>query len=154
MNLRLLLLILFSFFMLNSFSQKGKELDNKQADSMMPIVNGIYETIKKLESENVEIVRIEFDRIIETKISKRRFVEGYTYGVMVYGDYKVKGINVEILQKEGNKHKVIAKGENKGSSSIVHFEPPKTDEYQIKIKISEYDKNYSGCHYGLIIIHD
>jgi len=148
------IILLFTSFSIDSISQNGKELDNENGNSMRPIVNGIYETIASLEKENVEIVRIEFDRIIDKKASYRNFVSNFTYGIMVYGDYKVKNIEVKLYQKDQNTWKLIAKGENSGKSSIVHFEPDQSDIYKIEIEVLEYKPGYSGCNYGLIIIHN
>ena len=139
---------------LSSIAQSEKELENKKASSMMPIVDGLYETIATLEKENVEIVRVEFDIIFNKKTLIRKLSSKYTYGVMVYGDYKIKKIDVRILKKEGNKWQLHENGENNGSSSIVHIEPSETQSYKIEVEVAEFAEGYSSGHYGLIIIHN
>ena len=147
-------LLFFIAITLSSIAQSGKELTNKKPRSMMPIVEGLYETIATLEKENVEIIRIEFDNIINKKSLIRKLSDNYTYGVMVYGDYKIKKIDIRILKKGKKNWELLESGENNGTSSIVHIEPKKTADYKIEIEITEFAKGYTSGHYGLIIIHN
>lgn len=148
------LLLFFVVITLFSTAQTEKELANKKTSSIMPIVDGLYETIATLEKENVEIIRIEFDNIIDKKSLIRKLSDNFTYGVMVYGDYRIKKIDVRILKKEKNDWELLESGENNGTSSIVHIEPNKTANYKIEIEIVEFAKGYTSGHYGLIIIHN
>lgn len=148
------LILFFTLLFLPATAQSEKEFNNTKNISMMPIVEGLYETIETLEKENVKIVRIEFDAISSKKSIIRKLSEKYTYGVMVYGDYRIKKIDIRILKKEQNKWQLLESGEVNSSSSIVHIEPNETGNYKIELEVIEFAEGYSFGHYGLIIIHN
>jgi uncharacterized protein YaiE (UPF0345 family) len=148
------LIFLFIFLFISAHAQKGKDYDNKKSTSMMPIVNGLYETINTLENENVEIVRIEFDQIVNKKTSIRKLDAGFTYGLMAYADYRVKQIVVRVSKKEKNEWKLLSSGETNGATAILHLEVKETADYLIEIEVKEFADGYTNAHYGLIIIHN
>jgi len=147
-------LFIFIFLSIAVQAQKEKEDDNKKSTSMMPIVSGLYETVATLEKEGVRVVRIEFDQINGKKNTVRKLDGGFTYGLMAYGDYRVKQIAVRVSKKEKNEWKPLSSGETNGSSAILHLEVKETAEYLIEIEIKEFTEGYSNAHYGLIIIHN
>jgi hypothetical protein len=149
---QLLISLLFVLAIFDLSAQKDKNTTNE--NSMLPIIKGLTETVSTLEKEGVRVIHIEFDNISKRKKNYFRLEDKYTYGIMAYGDYRVKEIVVNLFKKEKNEWKKVAFGEKSGNSSILHFEPTEIDDFLIEIEIKEYFEGYSESNYGMILIHN
>ncbi len=145
-------------FIVNAYlsAQTGAALDNANTTSMMPIVSGIEETIKTVEKENVEIVRMEFDLIFEGKPKEtlRTLVQGYTYGVLVWGDYKIKQMAVNVYKKVNGSWQFVITGTPSGSTTTAYVKIEETGEYKFEYHVIQLAEGFTGGHYGMLLIHD
>ncbi len=149
----LIFAILFAFSTI-TFSQTGKELDNENGTSMMPVVGGLEDIVKTLEKEKVEIVRIEVDLLFTAKNTFRILYPKYTYGILTYGDYRFKSLALNIYKKENGEWKFFKTGENKDGTSSILITPEKLAEYKFEVIAAEFNEGYTGGHYVLIIMHN
>lgn len=126
--------------------------DNDKGTSMMPILEKTNPIVKSIESKNLEIVRMEFDIVSEKKTTSwRTLYKGVKYGIMAYGDYRVKDLDISILKYEDAKWSRVIKDKKEDSYAIVYITPEKTREYKIEISVYEFHGNYKAAHYGLLI---
>jgi len=139
-----------------SFSQTST-LDNENGTSMLPIVDGLEATIKAVENEKAEIVRMEFDLIFKdaSKESLRWLFPDYTYGLMVWGDYRIKKMAINVYkQNSKGGWDFVSTGENKDYISTVYITPSEKAYYKFEIIAPEYYEGYKAGHYGMLLLHN
>lgn len=92
-----------------SFAQHNYSyLDNDKGTSMEPILARAELLVKEIESDDYEIVRMEYDLIFTEKDAYRNLYEGWTYGIAAFGDYRIKDIDVTVYkQSRGEWKKII-----------------------------------------------
>jgi hypothetical protein len=151
-----LLLCLFVVFSISfsAIGQTGQALDNENGTSMLPITNELNDIVKAIEKEKVEIVRIEFDLLFDSKSTYRTLSQGYTYGIMAWGDYRIQTLVIRIYKKVDGEWKFVADGDESGNASTIKFETPATEEYKFEIKALQFTEGYKAGHYGLIVFHN
>lgn len=147
----LLLLMLCS---LTISAQSGIQFDNDKGTSMLPITFDVLDNIKAIEAENVEIVRIEFDLIFTTKEITRTLSSGYTYGAILYGDYRIKHLKLDVYKEVNGSWKYEGSGLFAEGICSISIPITETANYKFKLTASEFHKDYKVGHYGFILIHD
>lgn len=139
-----------------TFSQTST-LDNENGTSMLPIVNGLEATIKAVENEKAEIVRMEFDLIFKdaSKESQRWLFPDYTYGLMVWGDYRIKKMAINVYKQSADGGwDFVSTGEMKDYISTVYITPTEKALYKFEIIAPEYYEGYKAGHYGMLLLHN
>ncbi|OFX30097.1 MAG: hypothetical protein A2X08_09445 [Bacteroidetes bacterium GWA2_32_17] len=139
-----------------TFSQTST-LDNENGTSMIPIVDGLEATIKAVENEKAEIVRMEFDLIFKdaSKDSQRWLFPDYTYGLMVWGDYRIKKMAINVYKQSADGGwDFVSTGENKDFISTVYITPTEKALYKFEIIAPEYFEGYKAGHYGMLLLHN
>lgn len=151
-NIFIFLVFIFSFYV--AFSQSGSQFDNDKGTSMLPITFDLIDNIKALEAENVEIVKIEFDLIFTTKEIVRTLSSGYTYGAIIYGDYRIKKLKLDIYKEINGSWKHEGTGSFVEGICSISIPVIETANYKFKLTVSEFHNDYKVGHYGFILIHD
>lgn len=139
-----------------TFSQTST-LDNENGTSMLPIVDGLEATIKAVENEKAEIVRMEFDLIFKdaSKDSQRWLFPDYTYGAMVWGDYRIKIMAINVYKQNAKgEWDFVATGETKDFISTVYITPTEKALYKFEIIAPEYYEGFKAGHYGMLLLHN
>jgi hypothetical protein len=138
------------------FAQTGEDLDNENGTSMMPIVNTLVDVVKAIEQSDVEIVHIEFDLIFEDgkKEIFRTLSQGYTYGMMAYGDYRIGNIGIDLYAESDDSWEYVQSGQLTEGTMTLLYKVEETKQYKIVLRPLEFKEGYSAGHYGLVIIHD
>lgn len=153
------LLLSFALSMLlmcsNAIAQQDYSyLDNEKGTSMEPILARAEPLVKDIERDNYEIVRMEYDLIFTDKDTFRNLYEGWTYGIAVFGDYRIKDIDLTVyIQSRGEWKKIIEDAENDDVATVT-VKPLQNEEYKIVISVYKFNKDYNVGHYGLIIFHE
>jgi len=127
MNIIITIISLMLFVNL-TFSQTST-LDNENGTSMLPIIDGLEATVKAVENEKAEIVRMEFDLIFKdaSKESQRWLFPDYTYGLMVWGDYRIKQMAINVYKQNAKGDwDFVSTGVNKEFISTVYITPTET----------------------------
>ncbi len=153
--------LLFSITMLTglfnySFSQTSI-LDNEKGTSMLPIIDGLEATVKAVENEKAEIVRMEFDLIFKdaSKESQRWLFPDYTYGLMVWGDYRIKKMAINVYKQNADGGwDFVSTGEMKDFISTVYITPTEKALYKFEIIAPEYYEDFKAGHYGMLLLHN
>jgi len=152
LNVFLLFILLFSTL---TFAQRQyARLDNDRGTSMEPILARAEPLIEKIEKENFEIVRMEFDIISKEKVTYRMLYKDWEYGIVAFGDYRIKDIDVAVYEKIKGKWKLVEKDAENDDEAMVTIRPYKDGEHKIEISVYKYNKDYSVGHYGLLVIHE
>ena len=152
LNVFLFFILLFST---HTFAQREyARLDNDRGTSMEPILARAEPLIEKIEKENFEIVRMEFDIISTEKETYRMLYKDWEYGIVAFGDYRIKDIDVAIYEKVRGKWKLVEKDAENDDEAMVTIKPYKDGEHKIEISVYKYNKDYSVGHYGLLVIHE
>ena len=127
----------------------------KEEISMSAIMTDAIEYIKLIEMEyGQEIVRMEFDIINSTKQFIRTLTSNYEYGIVAFGDYRIKDIDIKVYKLTNGQWTLIEQDQETSSNTAVTIKPYTTSEYKIEIKAYEFNSGYSVGHYGLIIFHE
>lgn len=141
----------------NSSYSQTSTLDNENGTSMQPIIDGLSATVKAVEDEKAEIVRMEFDLIFNTgsKDSQRWLFPDYTYGVMVWGDYRIKKMAINIYkQNASGGWDFVTTGETKDYSSSAFITPTEKALYKFEIIAPEFYEGWTAGHYGMLLLHN
>jgi hypothetical protein len=121
---------------------------------MEPILARAEPLIEKIEKEDFEIVRMEFDIISTEKETYRMLYKDWEYGIVAFGDYRIKDIDVAVYEKIRGKWKLVEKDAENDDEAMVTIKPYKDGEHKIEISVYKYNKDYSVGHYGLLVIHE
>lgn len=142
---------------LSSFAQSGEALDNDNGTSMMPIVNGIEDLVKSVETSAVEIVHCEFDLLFKDSSREifRSLSKDYKYGFMVYGDYRIGSVKIELYKENGDGWSYVKAGEpSEGGSMTLIADIAETARYKVVLTPMDMVEGYTAGHYGLIVMHN
>ncbi|MCX7836033.1 MAG: hypothetical protein N2450_08210 [bacterium] len=152
--MKTILLILFFLFSGNGFAQDldFRSMDNSKGTSMKPILAASLPLIQIAEEGDAEIVRMEFDIISDEKFTYRELHEGVNYGILAFGDYRIRDIDLVLYKYINNQWVEIKRDTDASSSALVKIEPSFTGTYAIKVIAHRYYEGYSKGHYGLLII--
>lgn len=122
--------------------------------SMSPILSDAIKIMDMVENEyEQEIVRMEFDIINDKKSTYRTLTNKYTYGIIAFGDYRVKDIDIKVYKWVNNDWRLIEKDVDTDCRAAVSITPSYTEQYKIEISVYQFEEGYSAAHYGLIIFH-
>jgi hypothetical protein len=149
----LISLMLFAYF---GFSQTST-LDNERGTSMQPIIDGLSATVKAVEDEKAEIVRMEFDLIFKdgSKETQRWLFPDYTYGIMVWGDYRIKKMAINVYKQNSNgEWEFVITGEMKDFITTAFITPTEKALFKFEIIAPEFFEEYTAGHYGLLLLHN
>lgn len=132
---------------------------NASAQNSETTMQDIYEKGKGLvelleETYNMEIVRIEFDLLFDTKETTRGFNSKYEYTVVGFADHRVEDLDITIYRKSGGNWVQVVKDTEADNSPIVQFRPTSGSQYKIEVKAYKFAQGYSAAHYGIIIAHE
>jgi hypothetical protein len=122
--------------------------------SMKPILTDALSYIQTAEDKGFEIVRMEFDIISDTKSTYRTLIEGWTYAVIAFGDYRISDIDIAIYKDVDGTWTLIQKDNAEAANASVIIKPSSTGMYKIDILAYKFVPGYSAAHYGLLIIHE
>ena len=138
-----------------SFAQKDLSyLDNENGTSMEPIMAAAKPLVEEIEGGNYEIVRMEYDLIFTEKSTYRTLFDGYTYGIVAFGDYRIKDIDISLYVKSRGDWKLFEEDAENDDVATVSIKPRIKEEYKIVISVYKFNKGYSVGHYGLMIFHE
>ena len=154
MKLKFLFLFMLCFCTLTLAQRQYARLDNSRGTSMEPILARAEPLIEKIEKEDFEIVRMEFDIISTEKETYRMLYKDWEYGIVAFGDYRIKDIDVAVYEKVRGKWKLVEKDAENDDEAMVTIKPYRDGEYKIEISVYKYNRDYSVGHYGLLIIHE
>ncbi len=147
---------MFTGFANFSFAQTST-LDNEKGTSMQPIIDGLSGIVSAVEKEGAEIVRMEFDLIFNTgsKETQRWLFSDYTYGIMVWGDYRIKNMAVNVYkQNSSGEWDFVTTGEMKNGISTAFITPTEKALYKFEIIAPEFYEGYTAGHYGMLLLHN
>jgi len=154
MKLNIFLFFILLFSTLTFAQREYARLDNDRGTSMEPILARAEPLIDKIEKEGLEIVRMEFDIISTEKDTYRMLYKDWEYGIVAFGDYRIKDIDVAVYEKVREKWKLVEKDAENDDEAMVSIKPYKDGEYMIEISVYKYNRNYKVGHYGLLVVHE
>lgn len=145
------LLIVAIFILTTAFSSKAQNIDI----TMEPILNAAEPWVQYLEGElEQEIVRMEFDIITSSKDTFRSLSSNWNYGILAFGDFRIKDIDIRLYKWEYDEWRLVEKDNSNDSSAFIYIKPNEDGNYKITIKAYSFEEGYRAGHYGLIIFHE
>jgi len=155
MRLTFLILVVGVFTAGTLFAQKDYSyLDNEKGTSMEPILARAEPLVKKIEGEGFEIVRMEYDLIFDTKSTTRNLYKDWTYGIVAFGDYRIKDIDLTVSKESRGRWEEIEKDAENDDEATITIKPSQDGQYKIEIDVYKFNEGYSVGHYGLLIFHE
>jgi len=152
-----LLLVVFIAVNVSAHAQTGAELDNAKGTSLMPIVKGFEDLIKSIETSDVEIVHTEFDLLFKDSSRElfRTLSKDYSYGFMVYGDYRIGSVKIELYKEAGDGWAYVKAGEPaEGGTMTLIADIKETSRYKIVLTPLDMKEGFTAGHYGLVLMHN
>lgn len=147
---KILMVIVFLFATMFTFAQSD------DGRSMKPVMQTMWDVVCTAESNNLEIVRIEFDIVNKDvpKESYRILTNAWTYRVGIFGDYRTADMDIEIWkQKSDGTYEFIEKDSKTDPIAFVDFTPTSTGWYKFVVKCYRFNEGYTSAHYGLLVLH-
>jgi len=129
-------------------------LDNKKGTSMEPILARAEPLVKRIENKGNEIVRMEYDLVFSTKSTTRTLYKGWTYGIVAFGDCRIKDIDIAVYKQSRGEWKLVEKDAENDHEASVTIKPYRDEEYKIDITVYKFTGSYTAGHYGLLIFHE
>ena len=126
-----------------------------QGTTMKPILMDAINYIQAAENNGYEIVRMEFDIVTASiKSSYRTLQQGWTYGVVAFGDYRISDIDIAIYKDVDGTWALVKKDDDAQSNAALDITPSSSGMYRIDIIAYKFVEGYSAAHYGMLIIHE
>ncbi len=123
--------------------------------SMKPIMTKATQVLDLIEDDHdLEVVRMEFDILRNTKTTIRTLSKGWTYLILAFGDDRFKDIDVRVYRKEKGGWTLVEKDNDSSEVAAVTVVPSYTEEYKIEITAYQFESGYDVGHYGLVIAHE
>lgn len=123
--------------------------------TMAPILEAAGPWVQYLENDlDQEIVRMEFDIITSSKDTFRSLSSGWSYGILAFGDFRIKDIDIRLYKWEYGEWRLVEKDNSNDSSAFIYIKPDEYGDYKITIKAYSFEKGYNAGHYGLIVFHE
>lgn len=144
-NFSLMLILVLQAFL---FSQ------NHNAVSMKPILSDALTYIQIAEDNGYEIVRMEFDIVSQPKSTFRELHEGWSYGIIAFGDDNIIDIDIEVYKEVDGQWIMIQEDNEVTSYAALDVTPTTSGVYRIDIISYEFAKGSSAGHYGMLIFHE
>ena len=121
---------------------------------MRPILASSLPIIDKLEEDDMEIVRLEYDIITEKKTAFRQLSSQWEYGIIAFGDYRIADIDVAIYKEVDGQWTLIVEDETSSSSAAVTVKPSFDGFYRIDVTAYSFVEGYRAGRFGIIIFHE
>lgn len=143
------------FALVLAFMMCGNAFSQRSSTSMAPIMSKAEDLVQYLEREaDLEIVRMEYDILRNTKTTTRMLSSGWTYTIIAFGDYRFRDIDVRVYKKVYGEWQLVESDNDTNAVAIVNVTPQYDGEYLIEIKAYSFEPGYDVGHYGLIIAHE
>lgn len=107
--------------------------------------------VEELEKKGLNVVRFESDVIFSKKTTWRILVKDLTYGIFVFGDHRVKDIDIKVSKYVDQEWVVVEKDSKAESYAYVVFKSDETKEYKIEISVYEFNEGFDSANYGLVV---
>ena len=124
------------------------------AASMKPILLNAIPYLQTIEQRTAEIVRVEFDILNVRKTTYRTLHEGYNYGIVAFGDYRISDIDLEVYKQAGSEWVFITKDTDARANAGVAITPLSSGLYRIDVICHRFSPGYNSGHYGLVVFHE
>lgn len=123
--------------------------------TMIPILKKSLDIIDIVENDNeMEIVRIEFDIVTDSKETYRTLTSDYEYTIVAFGDDRIKDIDVSLYRWNGEDWVLVKKDNDSKDIAVVSYKPRETATYKVVVSAFQYYRGYKAGHYGLIFFHE
>ena len=123
--------------------------------TMSPIMSKGEDLVRYIEDElKMEIVRMEYDILRNTKTTTRVLSQGWTYTIVAFGDFRFKDIDVKVYRNYQGSWELVGKDNDASEIAVVNITPSYNEEYLIEISAYSFKPGYEVGHYGLIIAHE
>ncbi len=122
--------------------------------TMTPILKTAEPLIENIEGKGYEIVRMELDILSDLKESYRYLYDGWTYGILAFGDYRIEDIDIEVYKSIDDEWVQVGKDSDASSAALVNITPVTTGLYKIVVRGYKFAEGSTVGHYGLLIFHE
>lgn len=128
-----------------------------QSDDYRKVIKDIMAQSEAIVDEvieaGLEVVRLEYDLVRDSKNSFRVLSPNYTYGVIAFGDVnRFEDVDLVVYKSdgEGGWEKVGA-DTDKTNEAVVKIEPDESAEYRFEVKAVKFKDDNTIGNYCLII---
>jgi hypothetical protein len=122
--------------------------------SMVPIMTDAVSVLREIENNRFEVVRMELDLVSSTKSTLRELHQGWNYGLVAFGDYRIADIDVVVHKFIGGQWVEIQRDESTARRAAVEITPAYTGTYKIDVRVYSFQPGYNVGHYGLVVFHE
>lgn len=122
----------------------------------MPIYKLGEPIIQEFDDQGMEVVKVEYDLIFDSKLSYRYLSDSWKYKVIAFADAGVKDLDIYLWEfdKETEEWTIVAEDTGDSAEPFVFHVPKEYTEYSVEIVVDEFYEGYTAARYGLVIVHE
>ncbi len=120
----------------------------------------IYKTgaalVSQFDSDSLEIVRIEYDLVFDSKESFRNLSTDWEYTLFAFADDGVKDLNIKLFEYDDllESWQLVGEDNKPESYAMVTVKPTVAALYKVQVIVNEFYEGYDVARYGLMYIHE
>jgi len=121
-----------------------------------PIYKMGAQLVETLDSQDAEIVRIEYDLIFTSTESFRKLTSNWEYAIIAFADTGVKDLDIKLYEYDDllDKWTLVVKDASTEPYAKITYRPSTTSMYKVEIIVYEFYPGYTAARYGLMFVHD
>ena len=128
-----------------------------QSDDFRKVIKDIMSqseaVIDEIIEAELEVVRLEYDLVRDSKNSFRVLSPNYTYGIIAFGDVnRFEDVDLVVYKSDGKGGwDEVGKDTDNTNEAVVKVEPDESAEYRFEVKAAKFKEGNSIGNYCLII---
>lgn len=128
-----------------------------QSDDYRKVIKDIMsqseEVVDEIIEAGLEVVRLEYDLVRDSKNSFRVLSPNYTYGIIAFGDVnRFADVDLVVYKSDGEGGWIkVGADTDKTNEAVVKVEPDESAEYRFEVKAEKFLEGNDVGNYCLII---
>lgn len=120
--------------------------------SMSPVLIAAEQIRQIVETQNLEIVHMQFDIIRDEHEISRYITDGFNYKVIAFADDRIEDLDLTAYRYNGSSWVEVKKDTDAKAICVIDL-PRIAAEYRFKMKAYKKRSGYDGGHFGIMICH-
>jgi hypothetical protein len=112
--------------------------------------------VNNFDNDSLEIVRIEYDLVFDSKESFRNLSTDWEYTIFAFADDGVKDLNIKLFEYDDllESWTLVSEDNKTESYAMVSVKPGVDALYKVEVIVNEYYEGFNVARYGLMYLHE